>query len=122
MIHTGVDIVSVSRLQAALARSPRLADRLFTAEEQRYAATRPHPMDSLAVRFAAKEAAFKALGKGWPRLSWLEVEVVKGPAGRPCLALHGRAAAVAGDARLSVSLAHDGGMAIATVIVEGLDA
>lgn len=118
MIHTGVDVVSVARLEAALARSPRLADRLFTAEEQRYAATRPHPMESLAVRFAAKEATFKALGRGWPRLSWREVEVVKAPTGRPELALHGRAAALAGGAHLSVSLAHDGGLAIATVIVD----
>ena len=117
MIHTGVDIVSVARLEAALARSPRLADRLFTVGEQRYAAARPHPMESLAVRFAAKEATFKALGRGWPRLSWHEVEVVKGPTGRPELALHARAAAIAGGAQLSVSLAHDGGLAIATVIV-----
>ena len=117
MIHTGIDIVQVARLEAALERWPRLAERLFTAEERRYAAGRPHPAESLAARFAAKEAAMKALGQGWPRISWQDIEIVRGE-GRPELRLTGRAASLAGDGRLAVSLAHDGGVAVAQVILE----
>lgn len=117
MIHTGIDVVTVTRLAAALERWPRLADRLFTAGEQSYAASRPRPVESLAARFAAKEAAMKALGEGWPKVSWHDVEVVRGE-GRPALRLSGRAAALAGGGRLSVSLAHDGGIAMAHVLFE----
>ena len=117
MIHTGIDVVQVARLQAALDRWPRLAQRLFTAEERRYAASRPHPADSLAARFAAKEATMKALGQGWPKVSWQDIEIVRGE-GRPELRLTGRAAALAGDGRLAVSLAHDGGIAVAQVILD----
>lgn len=113
----GVDVVGLARFEDALARSPRLAERLFTAAERAYAATRPRPIESLAARFAAKEAAMKALGSGWPKISWQDIEVVRGQ-GRPTLLLHGRAAELASGGRCSVSLAHDGGVAIANVIVE----
>ena len=117
MIHTGIDVVQVARLEAALERWPRLAERVFTDDERRYAAARPHPVESLAARFAAKEATMKALGVGWPRISWQDIEVVRGK-GRPELRLTGRAAALAGGGRLAVSLAHDGGVAVAQVILE----
>src|SRR5260370_22215939 len=104
VIQTGIDVVQVARLQAALERWPRLAARLFTAEEHRYA-SRPHPVESLAARFAAKEATMMALGKGWPRISWQDIEVVRGQ-GRPELRLTGRAATLAGGGHLAVSLAH----------------
>jgi holo-[acyl-carrier protein] synthase len=117
VIHTGIDVVEVARLQVALERWPRLAARLFTAEERRYAATRPRPAESLAARFAAKEATMKALGEGWPKVSWQDIEIVRGES-RPELRLTGRAAALAGDGRLAVSLAHDGGVAVAQVIVD----
>jgi holo-[acyl-carrier protein] synthase len=117
LIQTGIDVVEVARLEAALERWPRLAARLFTAEELRYAATRPRPAESLAARFAAKEATMKALGEGWPKVSWQDIEIVRGDS-RPELRLTGRAAALAGDGRLAVSLAHDGGVAVAQVIVD----
>ena len=117
MIHTGIDVVEVARLAAALERWPRLAARLFTDEELRYAGTRPYPVESLAARFAAKEATMKALGEGWPKVSWRDIEIVRGE-GRPELRLSGRAAALAGDGLLAVSLAHDGGVAVAQVIVD----
>jgi len=117
VIHTGIDVVAVARLEAALQRWPRLAERLFTGEERRYAATRPHPVESLAARFAAKEATMKALGQGWPKISWQEIEIVRGD-GRPELKLTGRAAALAAGGSLAVSLSHDGGLAVAQVIVD----
>jgi holo-[acyl-carrier protein] synthase len=117
VIFTGVDIVDVTRLEAVLARWPRLADRLFTPAEQAYAAGHAHPSQSLAARFAAKEAAMKALGAGWPQVSWLDVEVRRGT-GRPELVLSGRAAELAAGGRCSVSLAHDAGVAVASVILE----
>jgi holo-[acyl-carrier protein] synthase len=117
VIQTGIDLVEVARLESALERWPRLAQRLFTDEERRYAASRPHPADSLAARFAAKEATMKALGQGWPKVSWQDIEIVRGD-GRPELRLTGRAAALAGDGRLAVSLAHDGGIAVAQVILD----
>lgn len=121
MYRTGVDIVDIARFEASLARFPRLAARLFTDQERGYCAGRPRPGESLAARFAAKEATFKALGEGWPRVSWHEVEVVPGPSRRPSLVLTGKALALAGGGRLDVSLAHDGGLAIATVILERPD-
>lgn len=117
MIATGIDVVDIARLEAALARWPRLAERLFTPGERAYAASRPRPVESLAARFAAKEAAMKALAAGWPRVSWQEIEVVRGD-GAPGLVLTGRALELAAGGRCSVALAHDGGVAIASVILE----
>jgi holo-[acyl-carrier protein] synthase len=117
VISTGVDIVDVARFGAALTTWPRLAERLFTDAERAYAAARPRPIESLAARFAAKEATMKALGAGWPRISWRDIEVVR-DSGRPGLALTGWAATLAGGGRLALSLAHDGGIAIAQVILE----
>ena len=117
MLSVGIDIVDVARLEAALARWPRLAQRLFTDDERRYASGRPHPTASLAARFAAKEATMKALGEGWPKVSWQDVEVIRA-AGRPEVRLRGRAAELCGDGRLAISLAHDGGVAVAQVVLE----
>jgi holo-[acyl-carrier protein] synthase len=70
----GLDLLEIERLERALARRPRLAERLFTEEERAYAASRPRPAQHLAARFCAKEAVAKALGlRGW---SFREVEVV----------------------------------------------
>jgi holo-[acyl-carrier protein] synthase len=115
-IRVGVDVVDIARLGRALERYPRLADRLFTPREKLYARERARPVEHLAARVAAKEATFKALGYGWPRVSWLEVEVVS-DRGRPSLVLTGRAAELARGETPSVSLSHDGGIAIAQVIL-----
>jgi holo-[acyl-carrier protein] synthase len=75
--------------------------------------------ESLAARWAAKEAAAKALGTGIGAMSWQEIEVLRGESGCPALALHGRAADLAaarGLTRWALSLAHDGGMALAFVV------
>jgi holo-[acyl-carrier protein] synthase len=118
VIRQGVDVVDIKRLQNALAQSPRLADRLFTEKERAYADSRSRPEEHLAARVAAKEATFKALGHGWPEISWRDVEVVSN-GGPPALALRGKAAEFAGEAQASISLSHDAGIAIAQVILDG---
>ncbi|MHB8340648.1 MAG: holo-ACP synthase [Mycobacteriales bacterium] len=109
----GVDVVDVSRFSRALARTPRLAERLFTPAER----TRRDPA-SLAARFAAKEALAKALGAPGG-LRWHDAEVVVGPRGRPALVIRGSVAAAAADVRhWHLSLTHDAGLAAAVVVAE----
>jgi len=118
----GVDVVEVERLRRALARRPRLADRLFTDEERAYAGRAADPGPSLAARFAAKEAVAKALGVGIGALSWREVEVVRQPSGAPGLMLAGRAAALSarrGVHRWHLSLSHTAHLAVAAAVAEG---
>ena len=118
----GVDLVDIARLERLLEQWPGMAARLFTDAERAYAQERHHPGQHLAARYAAKEATFKALGTGWPSIGWHDVEVVpgddsRGVTGAPRLALTGTAAEHAGNARAMVSLSHDGGLAIAQVLL-----
>jgi holo-[acyl-carrier protein] synthase len=115
MMSLGVDIVDVARFGAALRRWPRLAARIFTDDELATCLPSRDAEDRLAARFAAKEATFKALGDGWPRLSYHDVEVGTGVAGAPVLSLHSEAARRAAGRHAAVSLAHAGGLAIAEV-------
>jgi holo-[acyl-carrier protein] synthase len=85
----GIDLLEIERLERALERRPRLAERLFTPAERRYAAARARPGQHLAARFCAKEAVAKALGL--TALSWREVEVLS-DGGAPAIRLHGAAA------------------------------
>jgi holo-[acyl-carrier protein] synthase len=112
----GIDLIEIERLERALERRPALADRIFSEAELAFARARAHPAQHLATRFAAKEAALKALGLGGLRLH--EVEVVGGGDEAPRLALHGRAAAVAAERGLAleVSLTHAREVAGAVVI------
>ena len=107
----GIDLVEIERVERALERRPRLADRLFTSAELAYARERARPGRHLAARFAAKEAVIKALGQGVPLK---EIEVVSGEP--PTLRLHGRAASVAGDAEIAISLTHSRDSAAAVAI------
>ena len=109
----GLDLIEIERIERALARRPRLADRLFRPGELAYAGKRSRPARHLAARFAAKEAAIKALGGGCsPR----DVEVVG--AEPPELRLHGPARRRAEDrgVDLSVTLTHSRGLAAAVVL------
>jgi holo-[acyl-carrier protein] synthase len=112
----GIDLIEIDRLARALERRPALAARIFTDSEREFAGARAHPDQHLAARFAAKEAALKALGLGGLRLH--EVEVLGGGDEAPRLALHGRAAAVAAErgVALEVSLTHARAVAAAVVI------
>ncbi len=111
----GLDLVDIGRLERALARRPRLAHRLFTAAELDFAAARRRPGRHLAVRFAAKEAAIKALGA---TLAPRQVEVWGGGNTPPRLVLHGRAAELASErgVELQVALTHTDDTAAAVVL------
>jgi holo-[acyl-carrier protein] synthase len=107
----GLDLLEIARLERALERRPKLAERLFTDGERAYAASRARPGQHLAARFCAKEAVAKALAlEAW---SWQDVEVVRAASGAPEIVLHG---ALKGRGPVVVSLTHDGGMAAAVAI------
>jgi holo-[acyl-carrier protein] synthase len=120
LIRVGIDVVDIDRMERRLREFPRLAARLFTPAESDYSYSRARPAEHLAARLAAKEATFKALGVGWPQLSWHHVEVLtRGPRQPPELRLTGKAAELAGECTPLVSLAHDAGIAIAEVLLVG---
>jgi len=111
----GTDIVEIDRIREALGRRPGMAARLFTKRERAYCERRSDPAPHYAARFAAKEAAAKALGR-W--LRWQDVEVLNDERGKPSLQLTGEAAALAHIAeggRLLVSLSHGRDYAMAVV-------
>jgi holo-[acyl-carrier protein] synthase len=115
IVGVGIDIVEVARLADRLRRAPRLAERLFTPSEAAL------PVESLAGRFAAKEALAKALGAPGD-LAWHDAEVITAPDGRPKLETRGSVAARCqelGVVYLHLSLSHDAGMATAIVVAEG---
>ncbi|MBM0235323.1 holo-ACP synthase [Micromonospora sp. STR1_7] len=120
IVAVGIDVVLVDRFARALARTPLLADRLFTDAERSTRSGNPRSPESLAARFAAKEAVAKALGAP-AGLSWHDCEIVPDPDGRPWLAVSGTVAAVAVERGVNhwhLSLSHDGGIASAMVVAE----
>lgn len=121
IVGIGVDVVDVERFKWLVRRSPGVIDRTLLPTEQVDAVGKARAAESLAVRFAAKEAVAKALGAP-PGLSWQDCEVVTNTAGRPELVLRGtvaEAASALGVTRWHLSLSHDGGIAAAYVIAEG---
>ena len=115
IIGIGIDVVDVARFGQTLERTPRLLDRLFTQPE------RSLGLNSLAARFAAKEALAKALGAP-VGLCWTDADVLSGEDGRPNLRIWGTIqarATVLGVQDLHISLSHDAGIASAVVIAEG---
>jgi holo-[acyl-carrier protein] synthase len=110
-LGVGIDLIEIERIERALERRPRLAERLFTEAELSYARGRARPGQHLAARFAAKEAVIKALGQGLPMR---QIEVVSDEP--PRLQLHGRAAEVAGDAEIAISLTHSRDAAAAVAV------
>jgi holo-[acyl-carrier protein] synthase len=121
IVGVGIDVVPVARFADALARTPSLAARLFTDGERVTASGEPRTAESLAARFAAKEALAKSLGAGGG-MHWTDAEVITDDEGRPSLVVSGTVAERAarlGVTRWHVSLSHDGGIAAATVVAEG---
>jgi holo-[acyl-carrier protein] synthase len=122
VVGIGVDAVDPERFGKALARRPRLAERLFTTAERDCAGRAADPVVRLSTRFAAKEATWKALGVGLGAVALRDVEVVGGGDRAPGLSLHGRAADLAeaaGVGRWHVSLSHTDRVAMAVVLAEG---
>jgi holo-[acyl-carrier protein] synthase len=116
MAGVGIDLLEIDRLERALERRPRLAERLFTEAERSYSADKARPARHLAARFAAKEAVVKALGlPGGVGLR--EIEVVAGEP--PTVRLSGSAAAAAGGREIEISLTHSRDYAAAVVIDAG---
>lgn len=118
MIGIGIDAVEIDRFRTVLARTPGVAERLFTADELAYAAGFRDPAPRLAARFAAKEATMKALSVGLGAFAFQEVEVVRAESGAPALRLSGQAAALAtaqGVRLFRISLTHSVTMAEAVV-------
>ncbi len=123
IVGTGIDIAEVPRIADAIARfGDRFVRRIFTEEEVRYCESKANRAERYAARFAAKEAAMKALGTGWNHgVRWRDVEVCRQPGGRPTLRFHGKAsefAARLGAAHVALSLSHTPQQAIAQVILE----
>lgn len=119
----GLDLVSTHRFANFLQRRGRRGlERLFTKSEIEYCLSVAAPEFSLAARFAAKEAFFKALGIGFGRgIAWTEVEVLRSPAGAPALVLHGAATVEAerrGISNIHLSLSHTADTAAALVVLE----
>lgn len=121
MIGIGVDAVEIERFRRSLERTPTMRERLFTPAELEYVSVKADPVPSLAVRFAAREAAMKALGLGLGAFGFHDVSVSRVESGAPSLLVTDRAAelaAAAGVRRWHVSLTHSELMAIAYVVAE----
>ena len=123
IVGTGIDIAEVPRIRGAIERfGDRFLRRIYTQGEIRYCESKANRVERYAARFAAKEAAMKALGTGWNHgVRWQDCEVVRQPGGRPTMHFHGRAGEFA--ARLNVkqaalSISHTAEQAIAQVILE----
>ena len=110
----GIDIIKVDRIRAALERfGPRFSRRVLTESERRYVRDRP---ETMAGRWAAKEAVSKVLGLGVRGIGWRDIEIERMPTGQPAVRLHGRAAARAEQlemGRIAVSITHESDYAVA---------
>ena len=123
IVGTGIDIAEVPRIAASIERfGDRFLRRVFTEGEIRYCESKANRAERYAARFAAKEAAMKALGTGWNNgVRWRDVEVCRQPGGRPTITFHGTAAEFAaklGATRAALSLTHTAELAMAQVILE----
>lgn len=123
IIGLGIDIVQNERIRDSVQRfGDRFVNRIYTEGEKEYCRNSANPAIHYAARWAAKEAAFKALGTGWAAgVTWRDVEVTRLASGKPELLLHGEALALAtslGATRLHVSLSHDQVNSVAVVIFE----
>jgi holo-[acyl-carrier protein] synthase len=126
IVGIGSDIAEVPRVRDAIARhGERFLRRVFTEQEVRYCRSHHNANERFAARFAAKEAAMKALGTGWRRgVTWRDIEVSNGASGKPDLILTGKALEICrglGGVRVLVSLTHTDSYALAHVIIEGVE-
>jgi holo-[acyl-carrier protein] synthase len=126
IVGMGIDIAEVDRVKGAIERhGEAFLRRVYTPRERAYCEKFKNKYERYAGRFAAKEAAMKALGTGWSRgVRWVDVEVVRQSGGRPTVLLAGEAAKVAsalGVERVALSITHTAEQAFAQVIFEGTE-
>jgi holo-[acyl-carrier protein] synthase len=123
IVGLGLDIAEIDRIEAAVKRhgAPFL-ERIYTTREVAYCESHKNKFERYAARFAAKEAAMKALGTGWRRgVRWRDIEVARDPSGKPTLHLEGAAREIAtglGVKNISLTITHSGNLALAEVIFE----
>lgn len=123
IVSIGIDIIEVHRVQETIARTPRFAERVFTEAERAYCESRGAvAAQHYAARFAAKEAALKALQTGWSGgIGWQDIEVTAKESGAPLLLFHGRARELyeqSGATSAHLSIAHTTEHAVAQVVLE----
>ena len=123
IVGLGVDIVEVHRVEAAMRRhGEAFLKRIFTPAEIAYCERHQNKYERFAGRFAAKEAAMKALGTGWGHgVRWLDIEVVRLPGGKPTLQLRGQAEEFAKRLEVknvSLTITHTADTALALVVFE----
>jgi len=123
ILGTGIDIVEVYRIRNAIARTPRFAERVFTANERAFCEGKGIAAhQSYAGRFAAKEAFLKALKTGWRgKITWQDVEIVTDAYGAPSMNIHGEAQRILnerGATHVHLSISHTTDHAVAQVILE----
>ena len=124
ILGIGTDLVDLDRFRVVLARTPRIVQRVFTDGEQAYACARRDPSERLGARFAAKEAAMKALGVGLGVVDFRDLEVVRLVSGAPELEVRGRAgerAGALGVRRWLLTMSHTHLLAQAVVVALGAD-
>jgi holo-[acyl-carrier protein] synthase len=123
IVGLGLDIAEIDRIEAAVTRhgAPFL-ERIYTTREVAYCESHKNKFERYAARFAAKEAAMKALGTGWRRgVRWRDIEVIRHASGKPALDLEGAARQIANDLgvkNISLTITHSGNLALAQVIFE----
>jgi holo-[acyl-carrier protein] synthase len=123
IVGIGIDVAEVDRVRDAIERhGRRFVERIFSSAEIAYVEQKANRYERYAARFAAKEAAMKAIGTGWKRgVRWQDFEVTNLASGRPTLQLHGVAATIAqslGVRNIALSLTHTAIEGVAIVILE----
>ena len=123
IIGIGIDIVQLERIRKTIERyGNRFKNRIFTEKEQLYCSGKNSSIESYAARFAVKEAAFKALGKGWDQCGgFRSVEVVSDEHNQPRILFYGKAREFAINANVKksfVSMTHDADISAAIVVLE----
>ncbi|MGB7727617.1 MAG: holo-ACP synthase [Candidatus Acidiferrum sp.] len=124
IVGMGIDVAEVKRIAAVIeSQKERFLRRVYTLDEVAYCEQFKNRYERYAGRFAAKEAAMKALGTGWSNgVRWVDLEVVRERGGRPTLSLKGEAKKIAdalGVKNIAISITHTAEQAIAQVIFEG---
>lgn len=121
IVGIGVDVTSLDRIRELIERhGERFMKRIYTEKERAYCESHKDPIPHFAARFAAKEAAYKALGGVGP-IRWTQMEVSNNDRGKPSILFYKETAEIAEEAgvdRIHVTLAHDAGVAVANVVLE----